>query len=420
MNLKNFKLSKLQYFILYLFLTFWLFARGGLNIDVGAFKYTHYLFNYEYEFIKRGFVGEILSFFYDPNSVNYEAVNYLSLVFLIILSVFFFNIFVSSFNRKNDISKLIFSIMVFTSPLTMQHFIYDVGRFDILNFVIAFLCFFIIEKFYKKILFVFVLIGPLMFVMILIHEAAFFMFIPVIFAYWFFKNSYKSSVIVQIILFSLIVFSTFKISTIGIGTALTPETHYQLLQDKEIYIGDVLIPNPYVNKYSVHVLYGGLYQNFDEGIFSALFADAINVGLSKWWLIHNFILIFALSPFFYIVFVIFKEFFFKSKIQTKILLISCFSPLGLFLFSYDHMRYWSLIVTNLFIIFFILSKENNFYKEMLKKNIKRYKKLTIFLILLGLVLGPVGNYRSFTLTNKIIPNTLVLDSSKWFKIKIKN
>ena len=34
------------------------------------------------------------------------------------------------------------------------------------------------------------------------------------FAYWFYKNSYKSSVIVQIILFSLIVFSTFQISTI--------------------------------------------------------------------------------------------------------------------------------------------------------------------------------------------------------------
>ena len=60
MNLKNFKLSKLHYFILYLFLTFWLFARSGLNSDIGAFKYTHYLFNYEYEFIKRGFVGEIL------------------------------------------------------------------------------------------------------------------------------------------------------------------------------------------------------------------------------------------------------------------------------------------------------------------------------------------------------------------------
>ncbi len=420
MNLKNFKLSRLQYFILYLFLTFCLFARSGLNIEVGAFKYTHYLFNYEYEFFKRGFVGEILSFFNGPKSVSYETVKYLSLFFLIILSLIFFNIFVSSFNRKNDISKLIFSIMVFTCPLTMQHFIYDVGRFDIINFVIAFLCFFIIEKFYKKILLVFVLIGSLMFVMILIHEAAFFMFVPPIIAYWFYKNSFKYTVIVQIILFSLIVFSTFKISTTGVGTTLTPQMHYQLLQDKEIYVGDLLIPNPYVSKYSIYVLYGSLYQSFDDGIFSALFADAINVGLSKWWLIHNFILIFLLSPLFYLVIVILKEFFFKSKIQTKILLISCFSPLGLFLFSYDHMRYWSLIVTNLFIIFFIISKEENSYKERLKKNIKRYKKLTIFLIILGFVLGPVGNYRSFNFTNKIFPNTLEHDSSKWFKAKIKD
>ena len=420
MNFKNFELNKLHYFILYLFLTFWLFARSGFNNDVGYFTYTHYLFNYEYEFLKRGFVGEILSFFNGNKSVSHEVVGYLSLIFLLILSVFFFKIFISNFTRKNDISKLIFSIMVFTSPLTMQHFIYDVGRFDIINFVIALLCFFIIEKFYKKILLVFVLIGPLMLIMILIHEAAFFMFVPPIFAYWFYKNSFKSSVIVQIILFSVIVFSTFKISTIGIATALTPETHYQLLYDKKIYIGDSLITNPYVHKYAIHILYGGIDQNFDEGIVSTLFTDAITVGLSKWWLIHNFILIFVLSPFFYIVIVIFNEFFLKSKIQTKILLISCFSPLGLFLFAHDHMRWWSVLVTNLFIIFFILSKEKNFYKEILKKNIKRFKKLTIFLIILGFVLGPVGNYRSFTFTNKIFPNPLVNDPSKWFGVKIRN
>ena len=79
-----------------------------------------------------------------------------------------------------------------------------------------------------------------------------------------------------------------------------------------------------------------------------------------------------------------------------------------------------MIVTNVFIIFVILSKEKNFYKEILKKNIKRFKKLTIFLIILGFVLGPVGNYRSFSFTNKIFPKTLKHDSSKWLGVKIEN
>ena len=420
MNLDNFKLNRSQFFILYLFLTFWLFARQNLNFSVNYFKYTHYLFNYEYEFIKRGFVGEILSFFYGFGSINHDVVNYLSLVSLIILSLFFFHFFVGSLNKKNDISKLIFSVMVFTSPLTTQHFIYDLGRFDIINFVITFLCFFIIEKFYKKNLLVFILIGLSISIMILIHEASFFMFVFPIFAFWFFKNSYKSSIIVQIILLSFISFLTFIISTAGIAKALTPEAYYELLRTKEIYIGEWLIPNPYVSKYSIQILYGGLYEDFDQGIFKTLFADAINVGLSKWWLIHNFILIFSLLPLFYLVFVIFKDFFFKSKIQSKILLLSCFSPLGLFLFSYDHMRYWSLIFTNLFIIFFILYKENNFYKEILNTNIKRFKKLNIFLIILGLVLGPVGNYQSFGFAKRIIGNTLVEDVNKWHRIKIKD
>ena len=82
MNLKNFELNKLHYFILYLFLTFWLFARQGLNINLSFFKYTHYLFNYEYGFIKRGFVGEIMSLFY--NRLNYEVVSYLSLILVLI------------------------------------------------------------------------------------------------------------------------------------------------------------------------------------------------------------------------------------------------------------------------------------------------------------------------------------------------
>ena len=122
----------------------------------------------------------------------------------------------------------------------------------------------------------------------------------------------------------------------------------------------------------------------------------------------------------YIVFIIFKEIFLRSKIQTKILLISCFSPLCLFLFAFDHMRFWSLVVTNLFIIFFILSKENNFYEEILKKNIKKYKKITIFLLFLGFALGPVGNYHSFSFAKKIIGHTLVQDSNSWYGIKIKD
>ena len=57
---------------------------------------------------------------------------------------------------------------------------------------------------------------------------------------------------------------------------------------------------------------------------------------------------------------------------------------------------------------------------MLNTNIKRFKKLNIFLIILGLVLGPVGNYQSFGFAKRIIGNTLVEDVNKWHRIKIKD
>ena len=142
MNLKNFKLSKLHYFILYLFLTFWLFARSGLNSDIGAFKYTHYLFNYEYEFLKRGLLGELFRLSFDK--VNSQIIYIVSFFFLLILSTYFFKIFFLDFNKEKNIHKFIFSIMVFTSPFTMQHFIFDIGRQDIINLLITF---------FKKLLF---------------------------------------------------------------------------------------------------------------------------------------------------------------------------------------------------------------------------------------------------------------------------
>ena len=183
--------------------------------SLSFFRFTHYLFNYEYEFLKRGLIGEILRLSFE--NINYKLVQLISLIFIIVLSIIIFKIFVKNFNKKSNISRLIFSVMIFTSPLTIQHFIYDIGRFDIINLIITFLCFFIIEKFYKNSLLIFFTTGILISLMLLIHEGALIMFVPMIFGYWFFKNSEKHTIITQIILFIIILFLAFKISLTGIS-----------------------------------------------------------------------------------------------------------------------------------------------------------------------------------------------------------
>ena len=59
MNLDGIKITKIQYIILFLFLFLWLYIRAAPP-QILSFIQTHYLFNYEHEFLKRGFVGEIL------------------------------------------------------------------------------------------------------------------------------------------------------------------------------------------------------------------------------------------------------------------------------------------------------------------------------------------------------------------------
>tara|TARA_B100001250_G_C19792444_1_gene787163 strand:+ start:22 stop:1215 length:1194 start_codon:yes stop_codon:yes gene_type:complete len=375
------KLNNLHYILLFLIIFICLFFRAYESLSF--FRFTHYLFNYEYEFLKRGLIGEILRLSFE--NINYKLVQLISLIFIIVLSIIIFKIFVKNFNKKSNISRLIFSVMIFTSPLTIQHFIYDIGRFDIINLIITFLCFFIIEKFYKNSLLIFFTTGILISLMLLIHEGALIMFVPMIFGYWFFKNSEKHTIITQIILFIIILFLAFKISLTGLATRFTLDEYYTLFSKQ----------NADVSKWSIQVLYRGLFNVLDDGVINPLFKDAAVIGLTKTWIFHNFVLMFFLLPVFYVTFVIFKNFLSKSKFQTKVLLISSLSPFALFFLGPDHMRWWSLIFTNIFIIFFILSKETDSYSEIIIKSVIKYKSLCIISIIEGFILGPVRVYESF-------------------------
>ena len=59
------------------------------------------------------------------------------------------------------------------------------------------------------------------------------------------------------------------------------------------------------------------------------------------------------------------------------------------------MRWWALTFINIFLIFFKISKQNNFYSEVIKKYVIKYKNLFIFLIIQASILGPAMNFESF-------------------------
>ena len=400
MNLDGIKITKTQYVILFLFLFLWLYIRAAPP-QILSFIQTHYLFNYEHEFLKRGFVGEILRL--SVENLNADIVYNLSLFFLFFLSIIFFKIFFIEFNKDTDIHKLIFSTMVFVSPLTIQHFIFDIGRFDIINILITLLCFFIVEKFHKNIFLVAILIFPLLNCMLLIHEGSFFMFIPMIFGFWFLKDSKKNIFGIQLIFFLIITFITYKISTLGLSTIYTYTEYYNFLVNRYFIFADDLASGRFfsIRSTAVEILYRDLFNTYDPNVLYPIFEDTIRIGFNIKWLVNNLILIILLSPVFFIIFTIYRSFFKVSDFKTKLFLITPISPIVLFIFGYDHMRWWALIFTNIFIILFRLCKEKDIYLKIILANIKRYKILYTFLILESFVLGPVKFMSTFDIIESL-------------------
>ncbi len=394
MNLKSIKITNFQFIVLFLFLFLWLYARVG-QYDISSFIQTHHLFNYEHEFLKRALVGEILRLSFE--NLDADIIFNLSLFFLIFLSIVFFRIFFINFNKDNNINKLIFSIMVFVSPLTLQHFIFDIGRFEIINIFITLFSFLIIKKFHKNTFLTVIFIFPLLICILLIHEGSFFMFIPMILGFWFFKNSEIKTFIVQLFLFLIIIFITYKISTLGLATKYTFKEYYNLLLNQHFLYNEASDHHGFLNisLTAVEVLYRDLFNTYDPNVKYAIFEDTIRLGFRFKSLVDNLILIFLLSPTFFIVFTIYRSFFKVSNFKIKLLLITPLASFALFVLGYDHMRWWAIMFTNIFFILFKLCEEKNLYLEIILKNTQKYKILYIFSIFASFILGPVKYMHTF-------------------------
>ena len=394
MSLKSIKITNFQYIVLFLFLFIWLYARVG-QYDISSFIQTHHLFNYEHEFLKRALVGEILRLSFE--NLDADMIFNLSLFFLIFLSIVFFKIFFINFNKDNNINKLIFSMMVFVSPLTLQHYIFDIGRFEIINIFITLLSFLIIKKFHKNTFLTVIFIFLLCNCMLLIHEGSYFMFIPMIFGFWFFKSSETKTFLIQLFLFLIITFITYKISTLGLSTKYSFKEYYNLLLNKHFLFAEDSDHHGFLNisLTAVEVLYRDLFNTYDPNVKYAIFEDTIRLGFRFKSLIDNLLLIILLSPTFFIVFTICRSIFKVSNFKVKLLLITPLASFALFVLGYDHMRWWAIMFTNIFCILFKLCEEKDLYLQIILTNIEKYKVLYIFSIFASFILGPVKYMHTF-------------------------
>ncbi len=394
---KKIELNSYTNFFIFIILVSCIYLRS-FEIMI-PFNETQYLFNYEFEFIKRGFLGEILRLTFDE--VNTQIIYFFSQFFLILLLLILYKKFFLDFNRKSSIYKLIFSITVVTSPLTLQHFINDIGRQDIVNLVITFYALFLIDKFHKKNFFLASLILLISSIMLLIHEVSFFLFIPMIFGFWFYKSSYNNILNLQLLSFLFIIFITALISTQGLSTKFSYiELNYYML---EKYIFSLETEKAvFFKSDTLMVLFRDLFNSYDPHVEHGIIGHTIKGTFTSRILINNVLILTLMSPIFFIVYKLYRKFLAVSDFKTKVLLISALSPTFMFFLGYDHLRWYSLIFTNIFIVIFYLINKKSIYQKIVLNNVRNNKKLYLYLIPASFLLGPAKHVTTFDILVKFV------------------
>jgi hypothetical protein len=139
-----------------------------------SWSYTHYLFNYDFGFVKRGFIGSIVELFDSPYLKSYEFF-FLFSAAIFIANMILLIVLIRDFLKSKD-PLLVWSSLVFASSLCVVFLSHSIGYFDHIGLLVV-LVSLKIKGFYKKMFFLFLSLP----IVLLIHEAFLVIFFPVIF-----------------------------------------------------------------------------------------------------------------------------------------------------------------------------------------------------------------------------------------------
>lgn len=142
----------------------------------GDWAYTHFLFNYEAGFIKRGLVGEIfhtLNPAYSNNHLWFTIVNITLLAFVICSLLYCLHALV---RRQNTL--LTATAILFASSMSPVYLAHTIGYFDIIGVFAVILLTQLLREPYSR-----WLIFPLTIICLLIHESFLIIFFPLLFVH---------------------------------------------------------------------------------------------------------------------------------------------------------------------------------------------------------------------------------------------
>lgn len=147
-------------------------ALRGLRLP-NIWSYSHFLFNYDLGFVKRGIVGEFAARAGEPLYLSYNFFVLFSFTILCINLVLLGRLLLGLVDSR--VPLLIGCALVYASSIAIGLLAHTVGYFDQIGLLVTLIAL-LIHGFYKRMLF----LGFVLPLAILVHEAIFLMFFPVI------------------------------------------------------------------------------------------------------------------------------------------------------------------------------------------------------------------------------------------------
>ena len=360
MFIKNLFLKSPQYLLLFVlgFLYYFFVLVNHTSLE---YNYQYYLYDYQFGFIKRGFIGSLINFL--PFRTSFGLFKGISTIMIIIIGIIIVKI-VDYIDFKNKFFGYFLVSLLVVNPSLLKNFWFDLGRFDIYGIL---MCLLIIYPFKKNISTIILLFSP---TILFIHEGFFILWLPTYYVCWLIKNQYNiKNRNVKFSTFIFVTFSFLLMILISLNGKLSVDFHIF-----ESYIrSKSSLPNISVTDYVITTKENEFLNSFIE-----------NFTHMKFW----FLGITSILSMIYIVYLFCK----LLKIdysKYKIIYIPLFFSFFMFFLGIDALRWFSNMNFSIYLILLAILISN---KELLNNNEPNFIRLNFndifYLILLLLLFVP--------------------------------
>jgi hypothetical protein len=338
---------------------------------------THWAFTYEFGFLRRALVGDLMARLLGPPSV--AVVTTAGVVLAAIAAAALLRLFIEPALRERALGAWLFALAAATHSATIPNLFYDLGRFDHIGLLVLLGSLVVLARGTPTLRLA--LVPPACAVGLLVHEAFLLLFFPLVLAAWHYEErGHRPGP--RLAAAASLGALAWAISRFGPMTALPMDAYVAHLEARhEFPIGSS----------SVLVLYSDLRESM---------AHSAGMLFSRWQATNHTVLLLSLVP----------TFAFLRRIARalparphrgmaeprRLILVAALSPLLLYAIGVDVARWWAVAVTNLFIaVAYLAIREDG--TRALAGAVGAVPALAAVVVGVSLVAGPLGVLHAYPL-----------------------